>query len=64
MDWVTKAALIAKQQQPSLSTERAFRLADDLYFICEPEMGPAEAVYRFFLAMPPGRSSTAVPLMQ
>ena len=63
MDWVTKAALVATRIAPSLSAEHALEIADELHTICEPAMGPAEAAYRFFLAMPPGWTATAVPVM-
>jgi hypothetical protein len=58
MDWCTKAALVAKRMEPSLSAKHALEIADELYTLCEPEMGPAEAVYRFFSAMPPGWTAT------
>jgi len=57
MDWITKAAAIALALEPTMDSDQALDLADDLHCICVDSMGPSEAVYRFFNAMPPGWTS-------
>ena len=61
MDWTTKAAAIVTQLNPTLDPDVARSLARQLHRIYEPQMGPAEAVYRFYAAMPPGWFAVPVP---
>jgi len=64
MDWITKAAVTAMAFQPTLDSEHALDLAIDLHCNCMKSMGPSEAVYRFFDAMPPGWTSARPPTLQ
>jgi len=57
MDWITKAAAMAMALEPTMDSDEALDLADDLHPICVDSMGPSEAVYRFFNVMPPGWTS-------
>jgi len=57
MDWITKAAAMAMALDPTMDSDQALDLADDLHPICANSMGPSEAVYRFFNVMPPGWTS-------
>lgn len=61
MDWMTKAAAVAIQLDPTLDPDVARKLARQLSRTQEPHMGPTEAVYRFYAAMPPGWFAVPVP---
>jgi hypothetical protein len=49
------------QLNPTMDAEVARGLAHQLHRIYEPTMGSAEAVYRFYAAMPPGWFAVPVP---
>ena len=61
MDWTAKATAVVMQLDPTLDPDMAQGLARDLHQTYELEMGPAEAVYRFYSAMPLGWFAVPVP---
>lgn len=53
-DWMAEAERLARLRAPCIDDQHAHELADDLYKACSEFHSPAEAVRRFFAAMPPG----------
>lgn len=64
MDWTWKAAAVVMQLNPTLDPDVARGLARELSRTQEPHMGPTEAVYRFYSAMPPGWFAVPVPAVE
>ena len=64
MDWTSKAAAVVMQLNPTLDPDVARGLARELSRTQEPHMGAAEAVYRFYSAMPLGWFAVPVPVVE